>query len=276
MEIGRWDNFYWFFISGAFTSPLYEVAICITLYIIVQVFEILEIWGDRYKPWLKWIVRFFLPFFVLLGAVIPFGQQMAYGALYLAMPGKLHALWYSQFLPWGCLISAFYGGLCFIALEYNLSNRYFREKSDDHMIGSLLRIAGVAMAVYLLLKGMDLSFRGVWGEVFTGSTEGNLFLMEIIVGSVIPVIIMLTPLVKNKKYQLIAALCGVLGVMLNRFNFIFSGMADYADMFYFPSAIEIGIVVGLIALVIVLYLFLVENLPVFRNKEDKKPEIVIK
>lgn len=276
IEIGRWDNFYWFFVSGAFTSPLYEVAICITLYIMVQAFELLEIWGDRYKPWLKWIVRFFLPVFVLLAAILPFGQQAAYGALYLAMPGKLHAIWYSQFLPWGCLISAFYGGLCFVALEYNVSNRYFREKSDFFMIGSLLRISGIVMVVYLLLKGMDLSMRGVWGEVFAGSIEGNMFLLEIIVGIVVPLILTLTPLVNDKKYQLLAAVCGVLGVLLNRFNFIFTGMAGHADTFYFPSAIEIGIVIGLVALIVLLYLFLVENLPVFRNKEDKKPEIVIR
>lgn len=276
MEIGRWDNFYWFIISGAFTSPLYEVAICITLYIIVQVFELLEVWGERYKPWLKWIVRFFLPFFVLLACVIPFGQEAAYGALYLAMPTKLNAIWYSQFLPWGCLISAFYGGLSFIVLEYNITNHYFREKSDHNMIAGVMRIAGVVMAAYLVLKGIDLSVRGVWGEIFTGLTEGNMFLIEMVVGSVIPVLLTLTPLVKQRKYQLIAAACGMAGVLLNRFNFVFVGMADHADAFYFPSGIEIGIVVGMIAFMFALYIFIVENLPVFRNKEDKKPEIVIR
>ena len=61
IEIGRWDNFYWFFVSFAWTSPLYEVAICITLYLILQFLELVEVWGDRYKPWVKIIVGFFMP-----------------------------------------------------------------------------------------------------------------------------------------------------------------------------------------------------------------------
>ena len=122
IEIGRWDNFYWFLISFAVTSPLYEVAICITLYIILQVFELLEVWGDRYKPWVKTVVKFFLPVIVLLACVIPFGQEAAYGAIYLAMPTKLNVIWYSQFLPWACLITSFSGGLCFVAAENTKEN----------------------------------------------------------------------------------------------------------------------------------------------------------
>lgn len=276
MDMGRWDHFYWIFVSGAWTSPLYEAVICLILLLIVQVFQLLEVWGDRYKPWVKLIVRFFLPFFVLFACVLPFGQQAAYGALYLAMPGKLHVIWYSSFLPWAFLLSSFYGGLCFIALEYHLSNRYFREKSDHHMIGGVLTIAGAAMAAYLLLKGIDLSLRGVWGAVFSGSTAGNLFLLEIAVGVIIPLALTLTPLRKDPKCQVIAAVCGLSGMVLKRVNCIFTAMAEHAGTFYVPSFIEIGIVLGMVAFIIVLYLFFVENLPVFRNKEDKKPEIVIR
>lgn len=276
MDLGRWDQFYWIFVSAAWTSPLYEAVICLVLGLIVQVFQLLEVWGDRYKPWVKLMARFFLPFFVLLACVLPFGQQAAYGALYLAMPGKLHVIWYSAFLPWAFLITSFYGGLCFIALEYHLSNGYFREKSDHDMIGGVLRIAGAAMAVYLVLKGIDLSLRGVWGEVFVGSAAGNLFLLEIVAGVVIPLALTLTPLGQKPKCQMIAAVCGIFGMVLNRVNCVFTAMVDHAGTFYFPSGSEIGIVLGMIAFVLVLYLFFVENLPVFRNKEDKKPEIVIR
>lgn len=276
MEIGRWDNFYWIFISFAWTSPLYEVFICLTLYFIMQFFEVGEIWLGRFLPQFHKYTPYIMPFVVLIACVLPFGQEAALGALYLAMPDKLNAIWYSQFLPWGCLISAFYGGLCFIALEYHITNRYFREKSDGTMTAGLLTIAGAVMAVYLALKIIDLSLRGVWGEIFSGSLEGSMFLLEIIVGSLIPMVLTLSPLVKQVRYQLIAAACGIAGILLNRFNFVFVGMADHADAFYFPSGIEIGIVVGMTALVLVVYIFFAENLPVFRNKEDKAPEIVIR
>ncbi len=274
IEIGRWDNFYWFFISGAFTSPLYEVAICITLYIIVQVFELLEVWGDRYKSWVKHITRFFLPFFVLLACIIPFGQEAAYGALYLAMPTKLNVIWYSQFLPWACLITSFSGGLCFVAAEYYVHNRHYKKTSDDAMIRSLLRVAGAFILIYIVLKFVDLSVRGAWTEVFSGSASGNMFLVEFIVGSLVPAVLIFSPMIKKSMYQLIAAGCGILGVLINRFDFVFVGMADYANVSYFPKWTEIWIVIGLTALVVLVYLFAIENLPVNQGKNDEKPDIV--
>ena len=274
IEIGRWDNFYWFLISFAVTSPLYEVAICITLYIILQVFELLEVWGDRYKPWVKTVVKFFLPVIVLLACVIPFGQEAAYGAIYLAMPTKLNVIWYSQFLPWACLITSFSGGLCFVAAEYTIANRHYRKESDNTMIIKLLRVAAVFLLIYLVIKIGDLTVRGAWGEVFSGGLEGNMFLLETIVGFIIPAVIIFSPWVKKVAFRLTAAICGVAGVLINRLDFVFIGMADYAGASYSPSWMEIWIVIGFTALMVLLYLFAVENLPVFRGKNEKHPDVV--
>lgn len=276
VEIGRWDNFYWIFISFAWTSPLYEVFICLTLYFLFQAAELGEIWVERFLPQFHKYVKFFMPFIVLIACVLPFGQEAALGAIYLAMPNKLDVIWYSQALPWNCLISAFYGGLCFIALEYNISNRYFRVKSDHHMISRVLFVAGIVIAVNFVIKMIDISLRGVWGDVFSGGLEGNMFLCEMIIGSVIPMVLCLSSWIKDHRVQIIAAVCGVLGIVLNRFNFIFVGMMDHAGSFYFPSALEWGIVLGLTSLVIVMYIFIVENMPIFHNKEDDKPVIVIR
>lgn len=274
IEIGRWDNFYWFFVSGAVSSPLYEVAICITLYLILQVFELVEVWGDRYKPWVKRIVGFFMPFVVLVACVVPFGQEAAYGAIYLAMPTKLNVIWYSQYLPWACLITSFSGGLCFVALEYRLVNRHYKKLSDNKMIIKLLKIAAVVLLVYLVIKIGDLTVRGAWGEVFSGSASGNMFLVETIIGFIVPAVIILSPLVQKVSMQVVAALCGVAGVLINRFNFVFVGMADHAGVSYFPSWTEIWLVIGLTALIILCYLFAVENLPVIRGRNEKRNDIV--
>ena len=274
IEIGRWDNFYWFFVSFAWTSPLYEVAICITLYLILQFLELVEVWGDRYKPWVKIIVGFFMPVIVLIASILPFGQEAAYGAIYLAMPTKLNVIWYSQYLPWACLITSFSGGLCFVALEYRLVNRHYRKVSDDRMIVNLLRIAGAVIILHLVLKIIDLSVRGAWGEVFSGGMEGNMFLLETIVGFVVPAVIIFSPWIKKGSMQLIAALCGVAGILLNRFNFVFTGMADYAGVPYSPSWMEIWLVIGLTCLIILCYLFAIENLPIIRGKNEKHNDTV--
>jgi len=96
------------------------------------------------------------------------------------------------------------------------------------------------------------------------------------IGSVIPMVIGFSSLVKQQKGQIIAAVCGVLGIMLNRFNFIFTGMADHAGNGYFPTFLEWGVVIGLGCLMVVMYLFIVENLPIFQGKEDEKPVVKVR
>lgn len=274
-EIGRWDNFYWVFISFAWSSPLYEVFICLTMYFALQFLEIAEVWIERYLPSIAPYARYIMPCIFLICCVLPFGQEAALGGIYLAMPTKLHTIWYSQALPLNCLISAFYGGLCFITLEYYVMNRYLREKSDDNMIRKVMMIAGVVIAVNLVIKLIDVSVRGAWGAVFDGSLEGTMFLFEILLGSVLPMILTLSPLIKKRSCMLTAAAFGVLGILWNRFNFIFVGMARYLGNSYVPSFVEWGIVLGLICLIIVVYIFFVENLPILQNKDDKKPKIVV-
>lgn len=275
-EIGRWDNFYWVFISFAWPSPLYEVFICLTLYFLVQGAELLEVWTARYLPRYKKWVAAVMPFFVLIACILPFGQEAALGAIYLAMPGKLSAIWYSQYLPWGCLISAFSGGLCFIVMEYYGSNRYFRVRSDVPMMSSVMTLAAAVIGVNLILKIIDLSVRGAWGLVFSGTVEANLFMLEIVIGSLVPLLIFLPKVKASRTGQVVTAGCGVFGVLLNRANFVFTGMSAHAVTEYVPSFAEWGMVLGLTALVIVAYVFSVENLPIYCNKGEHHYHIVVR
>lgn len=270
VEIGRWDNFYMLFVSFAFSSPLYEVFICLTLYFIFQIVEVLEIWSEEYHPAKKFVLRFLMPAIVLIACVIPFGQEAALGAIYLGMPGKLDALWYSQFLPWGCLISAFFGGLCLIAVEYNLVSGRYKIKKDSQMIHSLFKIVGVMMSIYFVAKVIDLLVRGVFADAFANTLVSNLFLLEFLVGVGLPAVLCFTSLAAKKGGQVIIGCLGIFGIFMNRFNFIFTGMAAQADAFYFPSILEIGLVIGLACLMILAYLFLVENLPILQAKGSGK------
>ena len=81
-----------------------------------------------------------------------------------------------------------------------LVNRHYRKVSDDRMIVNLLRIAGAVIILYLVLKIIDLSVRGAWGEVFSGGMEGNMFLLETIVGFVVPAVIIFSPWIKKRQY----------------------------------------------------------------------------
>ena len=87
-EIGRWDNFYWIFISFAWSSPLYEVFICLTLYFLVQIAEIGEIWVERYLPlpWLQMILKYLMPCVFWLPVFYPLVRKLLWVGSILPCP----------------------------------------------------------------------------------------------------------------------------------------------------------------------------------------------
>ncbi|MDQ7791223.1 MAG: polysulfide reductase, partial [Clostridia bacterium] len=58
---------------------------------------------------------------------------------------------------------------------------------------------------YFVLKIVDLSYRGVWGYVFNGTLQGNLFIVEILFGILVPMIMYLTPSIRNSVGGIVTA-----------------------------------------------------------------------
>ncbi len=278
VEIGRWDNFYWIFVSFAITSPLYEVAMCIAVYFILQAYELFNTWLERFYPkgefW-RPIIKWLLPLILFLACIVPFGHQASLGGLYLAMPTKLNVIWSSQFLPWGCLMSALFGGICFFAVINRATALRYKDECDTFNLRKLLKIAGVLMWVYLIIKIVEMSVRGAWAEVFSGSNEGVLFMVEIIVGVLIPAALIFTKASACSKGQVAIGLLATFGVCLNRYNFIFAGMRDYVGVDYMPNLVETGIVIGVGALMVLVYILCLENVPVYRMGKNDMHEVAI-
>ncbi|MEW6725879.1 MAG: hypothetical protein AB1327_02820, partial [Bacillota bacterium] len=65
-----------------------------------------------------------------------------------------------------------------------------------------------------------------------------------------------------------ASVLVVAGIILNRMNVVFTGMATASGGSYFPSWMEWSITIGLVSLLIVAYCFIVENFAIF--EEDQK------
>ena len=278
VEIGRWDNFYWIFVSFAITSPLFEVAMCIVVYFILQAGEMFNAWLERYYPkgefW-RPIIKWLLPLILFLACIVPFGHQGSLGALYLAMPTKLNVIWYSQFLPWGCLMSSLFGGICFFSLVNRATMKRYGDVCETASMGKLLKVAGGIMWVYIVIKVVEMAVRGAWAEVMTGSTEGIVFIVELFIGVVLPAIMIFTPAAKCVKGQIAIGLLGTFGVFINRFAFIFVGMRDYAGVDYFPNFIEAGIAVGMACLLVLVYVLCLENLPLYRCNHEEEFEVAV-
>jgi hypothetical protein len=120
---------------------MFEVAVCITLYIIVMWIEFsptfLEQMGkvDARKKLGKAMF-----FFIALGTVLPMMHQSSLGTLLVVMGVQIHPLWQTPMLPLLYLLSAITMGYAVVLFESCLTSSAYRRKIETHMLTPLAKI----------------------------------------------------------------------------------------------------------------------------------------
>ncbi|AEF93814.1 Polysulphide reductase NrfD [Desulfotomaculum nigrificans CO-1-SRB] len=259
LDVGQWFNFWRPFVSWGHTSVLFEVFWCISCYTTVQVLEFGEIFTERVGK--KWHNAFkaAMPVLMIIGIIFPTLHQSSLGGLYLIAVHKLYPLWWSTLIPYFFLISSFFVGPAMICVESTLAGNAYNHKVPIEVLRGLGRIGGWFMLLYLVLKIYDLSNRGVWDLVFAGNLEGNLFLLEMILGVIVPIFIIFSGMSKSRSGLFIYGLLVSGGVVLNRMNVVFTGMSGTSGGSYFPSIWEWSVSIGLVSIGVLVYCFIVEN-----------------
>ncbi len=263
IEIGRWDNFWRPFVSPGIHSPMFEVYMCIVAYVILQVIELVEVGSEKVAPNFKHKMQKIMPVVFVIACVVPLGHQASLGSLYLAMPAKLDAIWGTQMMPWLFLLSSFFVGPAVAIVENIWSNHRYHTPTDTKMLNGLMRISACCMAVYLVAKVVDLVTRNQMGNVFSFTLQGNMFLLEMFLLCVLPIVIVLLPIGKSVGGQLVFGLSAMAGLILTRFNVVYTGMVEHLGATYFPSFLEIFTTVGLFCFAFLAYLYITENFPFF-------------
>lgn len=269
LEVGRWDNVYRPLISWGHASPLFEVFVAITVYMVIQFIEFSDVATEKvFKPARPWI-RAALPAAYVLGAIIPFGHQASLGAIYLLMKGKLHGLWWSEMIPWFFLLSSFYAGQAVVVLESLWASKAFDRSVDLRIMHRLMRICAVLMAIQVLWKILDLWRLGALRLAFAGTYESWFLALEIIALTALPAILVFTPWGKTRAGLLCTSILSAAGVVLSRLNVVFTGMHRALGSGYTPSWMEWGITLGLGASMVLIYLFVVENFDIFGEHRER-------
>jgi Ni/Fe-hydrogenase subunit HybB-like protein len=179
-------------------------------------------------------------------------------------PSKMHALWYTPILPLLFLLSAIAVGYPMVVVESLYASWSLGLEPERRVLSGLARIIPVLLGLYLAFKLADLVIREAYAEAFDGSVQAGMFLVEMLVGLIIPFAMLLSERVRRTPgLLLIAALSIVLGVALNRVNvFLVAYQPPYAVRSYFPSPGEFAVTIGLVALLILCYRVIVTCLPV--------------
>ena len=265
LDIGQWFNFWRPFVSWGYTSVLFEVFWCISIYTTILSIEFFEIITERVlvKKLHKYIVKI-LPILIVIGLVFPVLHQSSLGGLFLIMKEKMFPLWWSEFLPIYFLMSSFFIGSAMVTVETTLAKSAYGHEIPHNIMMKLNQIGASIMGAYLLLKLYDLFEKHEWGYVFQGSLQSNMYCLEMVFGIIVPIMIIISPLSKKRWGLLTYAWLTVLGVILNRLNCVFTSM--YESGSYFPGIGEIIVSVGLISMGVLIYCFLVENFNIIGNE----------
>lgn len=253
-------------------SVMFEVGWCVTLYTTVLMLEFSPIvleklpWPQPYK-----IVKSLTIPLVILGVLLSTMHQSSLGTLYLIVPHKLHPLWYSPLMPVFFFISAIALGCAMTIFESYLSLRAFRKRLDFELLNKLGAVAAVTLVVYLVIRVIDMQGRGVLAMAFQPTYEGRMFLAEMLLGVIAPIIMLLVPRIRNNQFGLfVSALMVVLGFVMNRINVAITGMDRSSGVNYFPSWTELAVTASIVGVGFLLFGLAVKYLDVFPPADMKE------
>jgi Ni/Fe-hydrogenase subunit HybB-like protein len=180
---------------------------------------------------------------VLFGVLLSTLHQSSLGAVYLITPKKLSAFWYNSQVPTLFLVSAIMMGLSMVSFETILSEKFFRHKADPAILQGLARGVLITAVIYFAAKLWFLFKSPGLAAAFNGTMEANMFLLEMIVSVVAPIVLLAVRSIReNIGGIFLVNILVIAGVLLNRLNVSIFGVyrSQSATGFtYFPSWMDL-------------------------------------
>ena len=246
-------------------SVMFEVGWCVTLYTSVLALEFAPIVFERLR--MKAAMRIqhaiVIPL-VIVGVLLSTLHQSSLGSLYLIVPEKLHPLWYTPLLPVFFFISAICVGLAMTIFESYMSSKAFGKQLELPLLVTLGRVLVVGLAVFGVLRFQDLYHRGALQYLRHPSYEANLFLVEVMLGVLLPIALLMRRRIRESAGGLyLASVLVLLGFITNRLNVSITGMEASAGIHYFPKWPEIAITGSIIVAGFAIFGLAVKHLPIF-------------
>lgn len=274
MDLGRWHQFYnvlfpWYWNIRSF---MFQVSICLTIYMGVMVLEIAPAILERLR-WTKplRLIRMATVGIAGLGILLSSLHQSALGSLFLLIPYKLHALWWSPLLPLLFFVSAAFAGLGMAIFVASVSFQAFHRPLKLEPLANLARIAAALLGIYLVLKIADLIVAGEVGLILSSGWLGLSFAVELLLGVVVPLLLFGLARFRHTRSGLIwGSAAALAGVALNRTNVALLAYQAPAGASYAPHWIEVTISVAAVAAGVLLFTLAVRFLPILPGSRDQR------
>jgi Ni/Fe-hydrogenase subunit HybB-like protein len=284
VDIGRWYFIWHPLIMWNGNSALFEVGICVMIYVTVLYIEFLPVVTERFigKVNLPGLLSGFnkmvdkllrlldkglaktMFIFIIAGVVLSSLHQSSLGTLMVIAGPKMHPLWQTPILPLLFLLSAISVGFPMVIFESLIASRSLGLKPEMHILSKLGSMIAPLLGIYLAFKIGDMFIRETFVYLAEFNTASVMFTIEMLFGVIIPLRMFLsTKVLKSPLFLFIASALVVLGVLINRINnFVVAYTPPYSKESYFPSIGEFSVTIGFVAILVLLYRFFVINFPV--------------
>jgi len=282
VDLGRPYNVWRPLIHWQHHSVMWEVGMCVATYTTVLFIEFLPVILEKLNKF--GIVTNRLPtvafyhslkrisiIFVILGVVLSTLHQSSLGSLWVLVPEKLYPLWYSLYLPVFFWLSAIAAGLTMTIVESTLSSKAFKRGLELNLLADLAKATSFVLVIYIIARGLDLYWRGVWPLLREPNVQTISFWVEIGLGAIVPAFLFaIRPLRRKPTILFSGALMVVIfGIVLNRLNVSLIGIWPYTGQIYFPSWMEISVTIALVSVGVIAFGLAAKYLPVFPEEHEQ-------
>ncbi len=268
VDLGLPWNIWHPMIFWQYRSVLFEVAMCVMLYLTVLALEVAPVVLEHpffghplFRNIYKALRTFTIPL-VLLGIMLSTLHQSSLGSLFLIMPFRVHPLWYSHIIYLLYFVSAMSLGCSMIIFESTVTSFVYDHHPRIDLLRILGRISSALLGAYLVLRLSDLVVRGQIHRAFDGSHAAMLFWFELLISTIVPAILFNFSKVNRTVKGLFAtAAMVVFGFILNRQD-IFLTMARRGPL-YVPLFGELMVSIALVSGAALVVFFFVEHFDLF-------------
>lgn len=264
-DLGRYWNF-WHILWPTYANPnsvMFEVALCISCYIIVMWIEFAPVFLEKLgmRETRKNLNKV-LFFFIALGTLLPMMHQSSLGTLLVVMGGQVNPLWQTPVVPLLYLLSAITIGYGVVLFETCIAASAYRHEIELHLLQPMAKVMLGVLTAYLVVRLADLVVRGALGHAFQPSLEAFFFWLEtsLFVG---PYLLIGTPSARRNPARLFLAGVSIMlaGIFL-RVNGFLIGYDTGPGWSYFPSIPEMLVTIGMFAIDVLAYIIITRRFPV--------------
>ncbi len=274
LDIGRPDRFWHALVYWNEHSLLWEVTMCVMLYLTVLVFEAMPIfagfdWLRKRFPKLAEKmsgIHHYAPYLAIAGLFLSMLHQSSLGAVYGVI--KARPFWFKPEMSVLFMASAIVGGISLTLFASMLAARLTpKAKINDALIERVAYFVAWALVGYLYFRfwdtlAMTYTYQPGRSEglqlITSGSLSFNFWIAEMLLGTAVPMVMLLTPYTrKHPFWRMVALGLVVIGVITYRWDTNLSGLfvvlsylpgePAIAYTSYSPSLVEIVSGLGVIA-----------------------------